>query len=275
MKLQLLNGLVVALVMGCLVTLLSLTPASPPLEYGVAAFSTSLAGRTKRQRHNIELATKALNGQVIAPQEVFSFHRVIGSTSPDRGYVKAAAYLDGELVPEFGGGVCQVSSTLYNCALLANCKIIERTRHVWRVRSVPPGLDAAVASGVHDLKFQNTLPASIRVRAEIVGDRLIIRFLSAHRLPYRVKITRQVPAVFPPAEVVEVDPSLPDGVRTTVNPGQWGCRVRVYRSLYRNGKEIHRELVSQDYYAPMNKVVRVGGMEHKKGASGARRSGSV
>lgn len=243
---------------GCAFALLALAPTTPPIECEIAAFSTSLAGRTKRQRHNIELAAKALNGQVIAPQQVFSFHRAIGSTSADRGYVKAAAYQDGELVPEFGGGVCQVSSTLYNCALLANCKIIERTRHVWRVRSVPPGLDAAVASGVHDLRFQNTLPAPIRVRTEVIGDRLIIRFLSTHRLPYRVKITREVPAVFPPTEVVEADPSLPDGARITVNPGQFGCRVRVYRSLYRNGKETQRELISQDYYAPMNKVVRMG-----------------
>jgi vancomycin resistance protein YoaR len=240
---------------GCLVLMPS---SAPPQEHEIAAFTTSLSGRTKRQRHNIELAAKALNGQVIAPQQVFSFHRAIGSTSADRGYVKAAAYQDGELAPEFGGGVCQVSSTLYNCALLSNCKIVERTRHVWLVRSVPPGLDAAVASGVHDLRFQNTLPAPIRVRAEMVGDRLIIRFLSTHHLPYRVKITREVPAVFQPTEVVEVDPTLPDGARKTVNRGQLGYRVRVYRSRYRNGKETQRELVSQDYYAPMNKVARVG-----------------
>lgn len=258
MKLHVLSIVLTFPITICLVALFVITPAKPPQEHEIAAFSTSLAGRTKRQRHNIELAAKALNGQVIAPQQVFSFHRVIGSTSADRGYVKAAAYQDGELVPEFGGGVCQVSSTLYNCALLANCKIVERTRHVWLVRSVPPGLDAAVASGVHDLRFQNTLPTPIRVRTEIVGDRLIIRFLSTHRLPYRVKITREVPVVFQPTEVVEVDPSLPDGVRKTVNRGQLGYRVRVYRSLYRNGKETQRELVSQDYYAPMNKVVRVG-----------------
>jgi vancomycin resistance protein YoaR len=245
------------LAVGGVVALIALTPAAPPKEYEIAAFTTSLAGRTKRQRHNIELAAKALNGHVIAPQEVFSFHRVIGSTSPDRGYVKAAAYQDGELVPEFGGGVCQVSSTLYNCALLANCKIVERTRHVWLVRSVPPGLDAAVASGVHDLRFQSTLPAPIRVHSEIVGDRLALRFFSTHRLPHRVKIRREVPAVFQPTKVLEVDPSAHAGSRRVVSPGQLGYRVRVYRSLYDGGQEIERELISQDYYAPMNKVVRV------------------
>jgi vancomycin resistance protein YoaR len=239
-------------------SLLLMSPTATRREREIATFTTSLAGRTKRQRHNIALAARALDGRGIAPQEVFSFHRVVGSTSPDRGYVKAAAYLDGELVPEFGGGVCQVSSTLYNCALLANCKIVERTRHVWLVRSVPPGLDAAVAAGVHDLRFQNTLPAPIRVRCDRVGDRLVVRFFSTYRPPYRVKIIREVPAVFQPTEVLEVAPSLPAGARQSVNRGQPGYRVRVYRSLSQQGKETQRELISQDYYAPMNKIVRVG-----------------
>ncbi len=243
-----------------LLLLLFLLPAfflktpEKPQEQEIAGFTTSLAGRTKGQLHNIRLAVKGLDGEVIPPGGIFSFNQRIGPFSPDRGYVKGWAILDGELVPQYGGGVCQVSSTLYNCALLANFKILERTRHLWPVRSVPPGLDAAVASGGFDLKFQNTLPVPVRIRTQVVGQRLSMRFFSPISLPYQVKIFREVLATFPPAEVHQLL-SSPPGTYQITNKGFYGYQVQVYRVLYHNGTEMRREIISQDYYAPMNRII--------------------
>lgn len=227
-------------------------------EQEIAGFTTSLAGRTKGQLHNIRLAVKRLDGEIIPSGEIFSFNRRVGPFSPDKGYVKGWAILDGELVPQYGGGVCQVSSTLYNCALLANFKILERSRHLWPVRSVPPGLDAAVASGGIDLKFQNTLLTPVRIRAQVVGQRLNIRFLSSSSPPYHVQIFREVLATFPPTVVYQSFPQSSQETYQVINKGLYGCRVRVYRVFYRKGTEVGREIISQDYYAPRSRVLRVG-----------------
>jgi hypothetical protein len=89
-------------------------------------------------------AAAALNGAVIAPGRELSFNHVVASWTPDRGFVLAPVSYDGQLVVDWGGGVCQTSTTLYNAALLAGMEITERHRHFWPPRYAPPGADAAV-----------------------------------------------------------------------------------------------------------------------------------
>jgi vancomycin resistance protein YoaR len=237
----------------------------PPQEVEVASFGTSVVGRTPEQLHNIVLATRAVNGTVLQPGAVFSFAAAVGDLSRPRGYIRALAIRNRQLTPVVGGGVCQVSSTLYNAALRADLGIVERSRHIWPVESVPPGLDAAFAVHQFDLKFKNTHGAPLRIVGSVEAGRLTFRLLSRRPGDRQVEVLRQVEAVREPAEIVQPDPRRPIGSRVVVNRGQRGYEVQVYRIVSRQGVELRRELISDDHYAPMDRIVRVG-MGRLKGA---------
>src|SRR5687768_10708784 len=107
-------------------------------EFELSHFVTVMRGRTPNQAHNAALAARSIDGVWIKPGETFSFNKVVGSWSSDTGYKRAPVSYDGELVPAWGGGVCQTSSTLYNAALLAGLTVTERHRHRWLAKYVAP-----------------------------------------------------------------------------------------------------------------------------------------
>jgi len=230
-----------------LITLLLGLPQLPPKESAIAAFSTGLGGRAHSQVHNLRLALASLDGEVIAPGEEFSFDRAVGPWTVDRGYRRAPVSYSGEMVLDWGGGVCQASTTLYNAALLAGLPIIERHRHQWPTTYVPPGQDAAVAYPNIDLRFRNTLNSPIHIWARIIGESAIVRLCSRERLP-RVRIEREILAMAPPATVTHFGP----GPRRTTR-GQPGCEVAVYRSFLSGAQR--RELVSRDNYPAQNRLI--------------------
>lgn len=136
-----------------------------PFQARLGGHRTSLEGRSPAQRTNIALALRALDGAWVGPGARFSFNGVVGPRSPERGYQEAKAYMEQGLSRSVGGGVCQVSSTLYAALLGTRLPILERHPHGRRVDSVPPGLDAAVWFGKADLAFQNASPHPIRLKA--------------------------------------------------------------------------------------------------------------
>jgi len=140
----------------------------------VACFTTSLADRNPEQMRNIRIAVNAINGRSIARGARFSFNSAAGPYALGRGYVEAPALIRGHLQQAPAGGVCQVSSTLYNAALLAGMKVVERHPHASLVSSVPPGRDAMVASGRADLILLNEGLEPVQISASISGERLII-----------------------------------------------------------------------------------------------------
>jgi vancomycin resistance protein YoaR len=157
-----------------LLLLTGCTVAPAPTQKTLAGYTTSLAQRTPRQQHNARLAAERLNGQVIAPSAVFSFNGVVKGWAADQGYVKAPVSYDGDLIPAFGGGVCQTSTTLYNAALLAGFEVTERHHHVFAPHYVPPGRDAAVAYPTIDLKLRNPHPFPVQIVATAEGSRLSV-----------------------------------------------------------------------------------------------------
>ena len=180
--------------------------------------------------HNLELAIKGINGKVIPPGGEFSFNRTVGSWTAERGYVKAPVSYDGELIPAWGGGVCQASSTLYNAALLAGMRITERHRHRFPAKYAPPGQDAAVAQYDIDLRFKNPYKWPVKIEAETVGDRVVCRILSRSLLKREISVEREIRQVTTPVEVVRFDSSGSGGHRRVVNHGQPGMSVAVYRT---------------------------------------------
>jgi len=140
----------------------------------IACFTTSLSERNPQQLRNIRIAVCAIEGQQIPRRGRFSFNRSAGPYTAARGYVEAPSIIRGRLQPAAAGGVCQVSSSLYNAALLAGMEIVERHPHAAPASSVPPGRDAMVASGRADLVLLNNGPEPVRIGARVSGERLII-----------------------------------------------------------------------------------------------------
>lgn len=226
-------------------------------EVELAGYSTSLVGRSQSQRHNARLSARALQGTIVEPGETFSFNRTVRSWTADRGYVKAPVSYNGELVRAFGGGVCQTSTTLYNAALLAGFPIAERHAHVFAPSYVAPGRDAAVAQYDIDLRFQNSYAWPIRIGAGIVGERLDVRILGREKPTLAVEVTTDVLSTTVPGRVTYfIDgPAGMGGRRYLRSPGATGYRARAYRVFWEHGQIVRRELLSDDTYQAMNRMV--------------------
>ena len=121
----------------------------------LAVKSTSLGGSGWNRVNNVTLAASKIHDVVLYPGQSFSYNETVGQRTWDAGFREAAAYADGEVVQELGGGICQVSSTLYWCAMTANLKILERTNHMFSVGYIEPGMDATVSWGAPDFRFEN------------------------------------------------------------------------------------------------------------------------
>ena len=132
----------------------------------LGSFSTRYDASNINRSTNIELGTKAINGTVLLPGETFSFNGTVGPRTKAKGYMLAGAYSAGELVESYGGGVCQISSTLYNTVLYANLEIVQRYNHSSVVSYVNAGRDATVSYGGKDFKFKNSRDYAIKIDAE-------------------------------------------------------------------------------------------------------------
>ncbi len=250
-------SLLAALVAG-LVGVMAWASTRQEKDVTLARFVTTLRGRTPNQVHNVALAARTIHGTWIAPGAVFSFNRVVGSWSSNSGYKLAPVSYDGELVPSWGGGVCQASTTLYNAALLAGLGIEERHRHRWFARYVAPGRDAAVAYSNIDLKLRNPYPWPVRLEGEVRGELVEFRVVGMEPLEDRFEIRQRVEAVHAPPTVRQ--PRREElGHRTVRNPGKPGCRVLTYRLRLREGQPTQEEFLSDDAYPAMNRLVLVGG----------------
>ncbi len=204
-------------------TIIALT-LNRPFQYRMGTYTTDLEPRSAPQRTNIAEGARRLDGTVIEPGEVLSFNRVVGPRTAQRGFVAAPAFLEGVRLESVGGGICQVSSTLYDAALLSGLEIRRRVAHDRVVQSVPPGADATVWYGKADLAIANPFGQPVRVSARVVGDRLTIGFDGPDSgSTYALAFDRA---------------ASPDGK----------IRVRVFRTVTRPGEEPRRELTSDDNY---------------------------
>jgi len=233
----------------------------------LGSFSTRYGGTGISRGSNIVLAASRINGTVLRPGEIFSYNQVVGPRSGSAGFRMAPVISHGELVPGVGGGVCQVSSTLYNAVLLADLKIVHRSHHAFPVHYLPAGRDATVVYGAIDFQFQNNTPTPIYVAGAATHGRLSFR-IYGKRVPGReVSIELDRHTVQPAPVEIERDPSLPVGRRIVEDKGHRGHRVTVYRVIRENGT-VQREMISRDHYRAFPTLIRVGARssasKHKK-----------
>lgn len=226
----------------------SLAFSKLPRDQVIASFGTPLAGRSHSQRHNSLLALSRLKGVVIKGGAEFSFNRRVGTFSQDAGYRRAPVSYNGQLISDWGGGVCQTSTTLYNAALLAGMKILERHRHRFAPGYVQPGRDAAVAYTNIDLRFRNPYPFPVRIDGTIEGDILVVSLVGRQPLAQRPQIVSEIRQT---QDYQTFRFGKQTGEAKVRNSGKEGCEVAVYRVT---GEQ--RELVSLDSYPAMNRVVQ-------------------
>jgi vancomycin resistance protein YoaR len=217
-------------------------------------FNNSDINRTS----NIRLAVDKINGTLLQPGEVFSYNAIVGPRDVRHGFKEALEIVNGEFVSGIGGGVCQVSSTLYNAVLYAGLQIVERTNHAKPLSYVPAGRDATVVYGYLDFQFANNSTAPILLLAEIEGGQLKMGVFGKKVSDETVKIAVVDQKEIPPGITKKEDPTLYVGETKVEKPGIPGYEATALRIWTINGKEVRREFLSKDKYLPTNTIVRVG-----------------
>lgn len=225
----------------------------------IASYTTQFDSSDYNRTQNVLLASKSINSVLVRAGEVFSFNDIVGLRLAKFGYKEAPAYINGMLVPDWGGGVCQVSSTLYNAVLLADLSIEERTPHYRPPGYVPIGQDATVADNQLDFKFKNTLSQNIYIISEIYGNQLLVN-IYGKRLedPPEIYVISTDRKVLEPTTIIKQDPSLDIGKEIVEVEGQKGFIVSTYRIKKVDGKVVKQEFLASDEFRPIDKVVRIG-----------------
>ena len=154
----------------------------------LGSVSTNHTNESNRNA-NLKQACKAINGQLIRPGETFSYNATLGERTEKKGYKPAGAYSGGKTVQTVGGGICQVSSTLYYACLKADLEIVERTAHGYTVSYLPYGMDATVSWGTLDFKFRNNTDYPIRIEASVSGGQVHVKLIGTDTKDYYVKMT--------------------------------------------------------------------------------------
>lgn len=209
--------------------------------------------------HNLVRAAYTINTRVVQPGEVFSFNQTVGKRSFETGYRDAMVIVGGKFEPGVGGGICQVSSTLYNAVLLSGLEIVERHNHNLAVAYIPTGLDATVSYGLQDFKFKNNTRHPVYLRSVAGGGGLTITIYGHLSNKKNITLEHYIDQVIPFQEIREKDPTLAPGEERIETKGMPGYVARSYRVFHdNNGEVIIREKLATDRYSPLNKIIFVG-----------------
>ncbi|WP_418792295.1 VanW family protein [Phosphitispora sp. TUW77] len=224
----------------------------------LAEFTTWFNAENNNRSENVRVAAMALNGRMIKQGEVFSFNEVVGPRSQEAGYKNAKIIQNNEFIDGLGGGVCQVSSTLYNALLRAGIDIQERHNHSLVVTYVPMGQDAAVVYGAKDLKFTNNLPCALIIKTSTTKNTVTIKLFGDTSQKKSVKIINTVIKEYPFKIVYKNDLTQSKGKQVVVNKGQNGYRVVSKLMVNDGGTFKEFKQLAPSYYKPLDQVVNVG-----------------
>ncbi len=226
----------------------------------ISTYTTTTTSNSNRNE-NIRLAVQALNGTIVNPGQEFSFNNTTGERTEAKGYKPATAYLNGEIVQEPGGGVCQVSSTLYNAVVFAGLKSTERHAHSYEPSYVTPGEDAAVSYGGPDFKFVNNSDYPVAVKASFSSSdrKLAISIYGIPILKDGVKIrmvSEKTSEIDPPAPVYEEDQTLQPDQQVEAKAATPGSRWTTDLVTYENDKEVSREFFHNSSYRGKAAIIK-------------------
>lgn len=224
----------------------------------MAAYRTVLVDPLPGEEFNVHLAAKMLSGKIIESGEVFSQNREIGPYDESKGFREGPTYFGSQLATTVGGGVCKISSTLYNVAVLSNLEIVERHNHSMPVPYVPYGQDATVAYGGKDFQFRNNSPFPILVWSKGIGNTLYIAFYGEEEPP-KVDWLHDVGDIRKADTIYNKNSELNPGVEKTVVEGMDGATVKSRITItWPDGNKETKDM-GTSYYKPMPNVIERGG----------------
>ncbi len=221
----------------------------------VSEFSTRFPRSQTSRNANLKLASAKLDGFLILPGETFGFNEAVGERTVKDGFRLAGVYRNGRHDVGIGGGICQVSGTLYNAALLANLKIVQRQNHSMPVAYLPVGRDATVDWGKIDLRFQNESDAPISISSSFEPGKLTFRILGSKDPLLEVKIVTSGHSSWSRGIKYVNDPSLPPGESKVIEKGSAGHAVMSYRVVFKDGVEVRRDTLGRSHYAGGPKII--------------------
>ena len=221
------------------------------------SFSTSGSNRCK----NVSSGASHINGTVLYPGEEFSAYETVSPFTEANGYAMAGSYLNGEVVDSMGGGICQVSTTLYNAVLRAELNVTERSPHSMTVHYVDLSEDAAIAGTYKDFKFVNSTEYPIYIEGYTTSDKKItFNIYGKETRPANrtIQYVSETLSVTDPGETVVQDASLAPGARVRVQAGHKGIRSRLWKCVYIDGVEQEKTLLYTDTYNASKAIYHVG-----------------
>ncbi|MFF2483628.1 VanW family protein [Paenibacillus sp. NPDC058071] len=221
-------------------------------------FTTDFNSSAEGRAHNVTAAANALNDWHLAPGEVFSYGDVIKLAGKEYGFREAPVIQNGKLVPGIGGGICQVSSTLYNVVLRTGIEVVERRNHSLPVAYLPKGQDATFATGSIDFRFRNSTGKHLIIRTSVDNQKLTVKMFGTMPENIRYDIESKTVKEIAPSIQYVTDKSLKSGARVVVQNGRSGSVVETYRTLVKDGKAVSRERVSRDTYRAQPTIIHVG-----------------
>jgi vancomycin resistance protein YoaR len=216
----------------------------------ITTYTTDMGVSSANRIHNVHLMADSIDGTIIKPGKVFSFNKVVGPRTPERGFLEGQMILGSLLVPAIGGGVCQTATTLFNNAFEAGLPVVERHNHSWYISHYPIGRDATVSWGGPDLKFRNDLDHAILIKTSYTDSTLTFSFYGTPQ-GRKVKATTGPQTNFrAPQPSYAFDPSAPKGsVRTVAGSHAEGFDITVFRRVYEHGKLIRKDAFTSHYVA--------------------------
>lgn len=220
---------------------------------------TTYCGTGGGRVQNIVSGASHINGAVIMPGETYSANAAMEPYTKENGFAEAGSYENGKVVQSMGGGICQVSSTLYNAVILSELEIVERAAHSMLVNYVKPSMDAAIAGDFKDLKFKNNTDAPIYIEGFVKNGNITFNVFgketrdSSRKVSYEHEVLSQTPAS--KKFVATADPV---GTKKMSSSGHTGMKARLWKVVTENGQEVSRTIVNNSTYRSSEEIWNVG-----------------
>ena len=231
----------------------------------LGSYTTYFNNVNLQRNANIINAAQKINNKIVYPNEIFSTNDVLKPFTAKNGYKNAPVIIEGKLVDALGGGICQVSTALYNALLYSELEITERRNHSLKVGYVDYGYDATLAGNYIDLKFKNTTQTPLLLESIINenenANSLRINVYGAetrnknHSIKFENSLVETIDA--PPETIIYTD-ELEEGTKKVETKSKKGYRYKLYKIIYENGAEKQKVLINSSYYKPMRGTIKVG-----------------
>ncbi|WP_068497192.1 VanW family protein [Paenibacillus kribbensis] len=227
------------------------------IERKIVQFSTSLGSSSEGRVYNVNSAASTVDGLILRPGDIFDYGQIIAKAERTQGFREAPVIVNGQLESGIGGGICQVSSTVYNAALRVGLDIVERHNHSLPVSYLPKGQDATFATGSINFRFKNNTGKHLLLRAAVQNRMLTVKFFGTFPSNVSFELESRTVRVLPIPEKRIRNGSFSPGFYQVLRQGKEGYIVETYRIKKVDGKTVERTRISRDTYRAQQRIVAV------------------